>query len=74
MRPVDGPRLTDRLYLTLKEASDLSGLLPRELAGAGKKVSTLTRKVAAIAQVHRTAGFESPSDSRGVRELLSGSA
>jgi integrase len=43
-----------------------------ELAGAGKKISTLTRRVAAIAQVHRTAGFESPSDSRGVRELLSG--
>jgi integrase len=43
-----------------------------ELAGAGKRISTLTRKVAAIAQVHRTSGFDPPSDSRGVRELLSG--
>jgi hypothetical protein len=44
-----------------------------ELAGAGKKISTLTRRVAAIALVYRTAaGFDFPSDSRGVRELLSG--
>jgi integrase len=43
-----------------------------ELAGAGKRISTLTRRVAAIAQVHRGAGFEAPGEARTVRDLLSG--
>ncbi len=43
-----------------------------ELAGAEKKISTLTRRVAAIAQIHRVAGFEVPGEARAVRDLLSG--
>lgn len=43
-----------------------------ELGGAGKKLSTITRRLAAIAQVHRLAGYESPSEARPIRELLSG--
>jgi len=43
-----------------------------ELAGTGKKISTLTRRVAAIAQVHRVGGHEAPGEARAVRDLLSG--
>jgi site-specific recombinase XerD len=43
-----------------------------ELGGAGKKVSTIARRLAALAQVHRFAGHESPSEARPVRELLAG--
>ncbi len=39
------------------------------LGAAGKQISTITRKLAAIAQVHRLAGFESPTEHRGVREV-----
>ena len=42
------------------------------LGGAGKQMSTITRKLAAIAQVHRLAGFESPTEHRGVREVTAG--
>jgi site-specific recombinase XerD len=42
------------------------------LGGAGKKISTIGRRLAAIAQVHRFAGHESPSEARPVRELLAG--
>ena len=43
-----------------------------ELGGEGKKLSTIGRRLAAIAQVHRFAGEESPSEARAVRELLAG--
>src|ERR1035438_556245 len=43
-----------------------------ELGGAGKKISTVARRLAAIAQVHRFAGHDSPSEFRPVRELLAG--
>ncbi|HEY1336327.1 MAG TPA: site-specific integrase [Bryobacteraceae bacterium] len=43
-----------------------------DLGGAGKKASTIGRRLAALAHVHRYAGYESPSESRGVRELLAG--
>lgn len=43
-----------------------------ELGGAGKRLSTIGRRLAALAQLHRAAGFASPSEHRAVRELLSG--
>src|SRR5690349_24157271 len=43
-----------------------------DLGGAGKKASTIGRRLAALAHVHRYAGYERPSGSRGVRELLAG--
>jgi len=43
-----------------------------ELGGAGKRLNTITRRLAAIAQVHRFAGLDSPSQERPVRQLLAG--
>ena len=43
-----------------------------EHGGAGKRLSTLTRRLAALAQVHRASGLVSPSEHPAVRELLSG--
>jgi site-specific recombinase XerD len=43
-----------------------------ELGGAGKKLSTISRRLSAIARVHRVAGFESPSEARPVREVVAG--
>ena len=43
-----------------------------ELGGEGKKLSTIGRRLAALAQVHRAAGCESPTEHRAVRELLAG--
>ncbi len=43
-----------------------------ELGAHGKKMSTVGRRLAAIAQVHRMAGQASPSEARPVRDLLSG--
>jgi site-specific recombinase XerD len=43
-----------------------------ELGGAGKRLSTIGRRLAALAQIHRAAGFDSPSEHLAVRELLSG--
>jgi site-specific recombinase XerD len=43
-----------------------------ELGGAGKKLSTVTRRLAALAGVHRFAGNQSPTEAGPVRELLAG--
>jgi site-specific recombinase XerD len=42
------------------------------LAKAGKKASTLQRAIAAIAAAHKAAGYESPTDSEGVRAVMRG--
>lgn len=59
-------------FLALPAAPQTVMLYLGELGGAGKKLSTVARRLAAIAQVHRFAGHESPSESRPVRELLAG--
>jgi integrase len=43
-----------------------------ELGGANKKLNTIGRRLAALAQVHRAAGYDSPSEHRAIKELLSG--
>src|SRR5690349_11444497 len=43
-----------------------------ELGGAGKKLSTISRRLSAIARVHRVAGYESPSEARPVRDVVAG--
>ncbi len=43
-----------------------------ELGGAGKSLSTVGRRVAALAQMYRASGQESPTGHPGVRELLAG--
>ncbi len=43
-----------------------------ELGGAGKSLSTVSRRLAAFAEIHRATGYESPSGHPGVRELLAG--
>jgi integrase len=40
--------------------------------GTEKKLSTIARRLAAIAQIHRVAGHQSPSEARAVRDLLAG--
>ncbi len=42
------------------------------LADAGRSASTITRRAAAIAHVHRAAGFDSPAANPAVREVLRG--
>jgi integrase len=42
------------------------------LADAGRRASTITRRAAAIAHQHRAAGFDSPTTSPAVREVLRG--
>lgn len=42
------------------------------LAKDGLKVSTLQRRVAAIAAAHKAAGFESPTNAEGVRAVMRG--
>jgi site-specific recombinase XerD len=42
------------------------------LAGAGYKSSTLTRRLASIAEAHRSAGFETPTTSAEVKAVWSG--
>lgn len=39
---------------------------------ATHKVATLTRRLSAISQAHRTAGFPSPTEDAGVRRLMAG--
>lgn len=63
---------TEHGLVALPAAPQTVMLYLGELGGAGKKLSTITRRLAALAQVHRAAGFESPSEHRAVRELLSG--
>ena len=62
----------DHRLSSLPAAPEAVMLYLGELGGNGKKMSTITRRLAAIAQVHRLAGHESPSEARPVRELLSG--
>lgn len=42
------------------------------LAGLGRSVSTIDRRAAAIASVHRAAGLDSPTGHEVVREILTG--
>ena len=42
------------------------------LAEGGRRASTITRRAAAIAHMHRAAGFDSPSTNPAVREVLRG--
>ena len=42
------------------------------LAKAGKSVSTIDRRAAAIASIHRAAGLDSPTTREEVREILAG--
>jgi site-specific recombinase XerD len=42
------------------------------MADAGRKASTIARALAALSQAHKLAGYPSPRDDQGVREVLSG--
>jgi integrase len=42
------------------------------LAEAGRSAATITRRAAAVAHMHRAAGFDSPTTSPAVREVLRG--
>lgn len=42
------------------------------LGAAGRKLNTIGRRMAALRQVHRAAGYASPSEHPAVRELLAG--
>jgi site-specific recombinase XerD len=42
------------------------------LAGSGLKASTITRRCAAIAYLHRVAGLEPPTSSEAIKAVLSG--
>ena len=43
-----------------------------QLATEGRKVATIQRRASAIAQAHRLAGFDSPTESEPVRQVLRG--
>jgi integrase len=62
----------DRGLPSLPAAPQAVMLYLAELGGAGKSLSTIGRRLAAIGQAHRAAGHESPTEHRAVRELLSG--
>lgn len=55
----------------LPAAPETVAMFAAELAGA-EKASTLQRRMSAIAQAHRTAGFESPTRAAVVQNVLAG--
>jgi site-specific recombinase XerD len=60
-----------RGFAALPAQPDTVAMFAAELAGA-EKASTLQRRMSAISQAHRTAGFESPTRTALVQNVLAG--